>query len=152
MDGGLTPLDTEAILHPGHVYRRLARNPGFRRLWVSQFVSGIGDWLVIGLLIPLVTTLTGGSSFAVAGIMIAKIIPSLLFSSFIGVFVDRFDRRRLMIACDIARAVLTLFLLGLGLSRDALRRVGARPLAMGVLLWIAAGTATLGALRAGWIR
>jgi uncharacterized integral membrane protein (TIGR00698 family) len=48
--------------------------------------------------------------------------------------------------------VLTLFLLGLGLSRDALRRVGARPLAMGVLLWLAARTATLGALRAAWIR
>jgi uncharacterized integral membrane protein (TIGR00698 family) len=48
--------------------------------------------------------------------------------------------------------VLTLFLLGLGLSRDALRRVGARPLALGVLLWIGAGTATLGALRTGWIR
>jgi dTMP kinase len=71
----------------------------------------VGDWLVVGLLIPLVTTLSGGSAFAVAGIMIAKIIPSLLFSSFIGVFVDRFDRRRLMIVCDLARAALTLFLL-----------------------------------------
>lgn len=92
-------------------YTAVLRNRRFRAVWLSQFVSGVGDWLVIGLLIPLVTTLTNGSSFAVAGIMIAKIIPSLLFSSFIGVFVDRFDRRRLMIACDIARAVLTLFLL-----------------------------------------
>ena len=92
-------------------YSAVLRNPRFRVLWLSQFVSGVGDWLVIGLLIPLVTTLTGGSSFAVAGIMIAKIIPSLLLSSVIGVFVDRFDRRRLMIACDIARALLTLFLL-----------------------------------------
>jgi len=92
-------------------YSAVLRNKRFRALWLSQFVSGIGDWLVIGLLIPLVTTLTGGSSFAVAGIMIAKIIPSLLFSSFIGVFVDRFDRRRLMIACDVVRALLTLFLL-----------------------------------------
>src|SRR5574340_1110160 len=95
-------------------YSAVLRNRRFRRLWLSQFVSGIGDWLVIGLLIPLVTTLTGGSSFAVAGIMIAKIIPSLLFSSFIGVFVDRFVRRRLIIACDVARAILTLFLLEIG--------------------------------------
>ena len=92
-------------------YSAVMRNKRFRALWLSQFVSGVGDWLVIGLLIPLVTTLTGGSSFAVAGIMIAKIIPSLLLSSFIGAFVDRFDRRRLMIACDLVRAVLTLFLL-----------------------------------------
>jgi len=92
-------------------YSAVLKNKRFRALWLSQFVSGLGDWLVIGLLIPLVTTLTGGSSFAVAGIMIAKIIPSLLFSSVIGVFVDHFDRRRLMIACDIVRALLTLILL-----------------------------------------
>lgn len=92
-------------------YSAVLRNKRFRALWLSQFVSGVGDWLVVGLLIPLVTTLTGGSSFAVAGIMIAKMVPSLLFSSVIGVFVDRFDRRRLMIACDLIRALLTLFLL-----------------------------------------
>jgi dTMP kinase len=92
-------------------YGAVLRNRRFRALWLSQFVSGLGDWLVIGLLIPLVTTLSGGSPFAVAGIMIAKIIPSLLFSSVIGVFVDRFDRRRLMIACDVVRALLTLILL-----------------------------------------
>ena len=100
-----------ADLHVKVPYAGVLKNRRFRALWLSQFVSGIGDWLVIGLLIPLVTTLTGGSSFAVAGIMIAKIIPSLLFSSLIGAFVDHFDRRRLMIACDVARALLTLILL-----------------------------------------
>ncbi|MDO9108791.1 MAG: MFS transporter [Coriobacteriia bacterium] len=98
-------------------YRRLAANPKFRRLWLSQLVSGIGDWLVIGFLMPLVTTLSGGSSFAVAGIMIAKIIPALLFSSVIGVLVDRFDRRRTMIVADLSRAVLALGLIAIaGLS------------------------------------
>ncbi|MDP2232060.1 MAG: MFS transporter, partial [Actinomycetota bacterium] len=92
-------------------YRRLLRNRRFRRLWVSQFVSGIGDWLVIGFLMPLVSTLSGGSSFAVAGILIAKIVPALFLSSVTGVFVDRFDRRRLMIATDLVRAALTLLLL-----------------------------------------
>lgn len=92
-------------------YLPLLRNSRFRKLWLSQFVSGIGDWLVIGLLIPLVTTLSNGSAFAVAGIMIVKILPSLLLSSVVGVLVDRFDRRRLMIMCDVVRAVLTLGLL-----------------------------------------
>lgn len=95
----------------GTTLGRLAGNSRFRRLWVAQFVSGIGDWLVIGLLIPLVTTLSGGSSFAVAGILIAKIVPALLFSSVTGVLVDRVDRRTVMIVSDVARAVLTLFLL-----------------------------------------
>ena len=114
----MSPKDTpprmqtyEAVEASRGGYRRLLSNSGFRRLWFSQFVSGVGDWLVIGLLMPLVTSLSGGSSFAVAGIMIAKIIPALLFSSVIGVFVDRFDRRRTMIACDLARAALALGLL-----------------------------------------
>lgn len=92
---------------PG-VYRRLFATKSFRRLWISQSVSGIGDWIIIGLLMPLVTQLSGGSSFAVAGILIAKIIPSLFLSSLIGVFVDFFDRRRLMIAMDLMRALLVL--------------------------------------------
>lgn len=103
----------EAVEVSRGAYRRLAANRPFRRLWVSQFVSGVGDWLVIGFLMPLVTALSGGSSFAVAGIMIAKIIPALVFSSVIGVLVDRFDRRRTMIACDVARAVLALGLIAI---------------------------------------
>ncbi len=98
------------ITAPG-AFRRLLSNRQFRLLWFSQFVSGVGDWLVIGFLMPLVTTLSGGSSFAVAGIMIAKIIPALVFSSVTGALVDRFDRRRLMMVCDATRALLTFGLL-----------------------------------------
>ena len=92
-------------------YRRILGKKVFRRLWYSQFVSGIGDWLVIGFLMPLVTSLSGGSSFAVAGILIAKIIPALVFSSLTGVLVDRFDRRRVMIAADLTRASLAVVLI-----------------------------------------
>jgi dTMP kinase len=92
-------------------YRRLLANRSFRNLWIGQTISGVGDWLVIGLLIPLVGDLAPGSSMAVAGIMIAKIIPSLLIGSVLGVLVDRFDRRRLMIACDLINGVLCLGLL-----------------------------------------
>lgn len=89
-------------------YKRLMLNRGFRNMWIGQTISGVGDWLVIGLLIPLVTTLAPGSSMAVAGIMIAKIIPSLLIGSVLGVLVDRFDRKRLMVACDLINGVLCL--------------------------------------------
>lgn len=92
-------------------YRRLAANHDFRRLWMSQFVSGVGDWLVIGLLIPMVTALSGGSSSAVAGILIAKIIPALFLSSVTGVLVDVFDRRRIMMFADLTRVLLVLMLL-----------------------------------------
>jgi dTMP kinase len=92
-------------------YRRLLANRSFRNMWVGQTISGVGDWLVVGLLIPLVSSLAPGSSMAVAGIMIAKIIPSLLIGSVLGVLVDRFDRRRLMIACDIINGILCLGLI-----------------------------------------
>jgi dTMP kinase len=92
-------------------YRRLIASGNFRKLWISQVISGVGDWLVIGLLIPLVLQLSNGSAMAVAGIMIAKIIPSLLYGSILGVLVDRFDRRRLMIVCDLTQMVLALGLL-----------------------------------------
>ncbi|BDG09140.1 YeiH family protein [Anaeromyxobacter paludicola] len=45
--------------------------------------------------------------------------------------------------------VLVLFLIGAGLSRDALRALGLRPVAHGVLLWVAVGVASLGAIQAG---
>jgi uncharacterized membrane protein YadS len=48
--------------------------------------------------------------------------------------------------------VLTLFLLGLGLSREAVARVGARPFVLGVLLWLLTAGATLAAILAGAIR
>ena len=47
--------------------------------------------------------------------------------------------------------VLTLFLLGLGLSRESLARVGLRPLLHGVLLWAGVGGGSLAAIRLGWI-
>ena len=47
--------------------------------------------------------------------------------------------------------VVTLFLIGSGLSRSALLMVGKRPLIQGFILWIVMGTATLGAILVGWI-
>jgi len=108
-----TARDDSAILPKNGAsgaYRRLTKNTNFRKLWYAQFVSGIGDWLVIGFLMPLVTKLSGGSSFAVAGILIAKLIPALILSSVTGVLVDRFDRRKVMIAADLARAALVVVL------------------------------------------
>lgn len=47
--------------------------------------------------------------------------------------------------------VLTLFLIGTGLTRDVLKRVGVRPLAQGILLWLLVSSATLAAIVSGLI-
>lgn len=53
-----------------------------------------------------------------------------------------------------ARALLTLtlFFIGAGLDRRVVRSAGIRPFLHGLLLWLLVGSATLGALKAGWIR
>jgi uncharacterized membrane protein YadS len=57
-----------------------------------------------------------------------------------------------VLAAVASRAlVLTLYLIGLSLSRAGLRAVGWRPLALGVALWLAMGTGTLVAIHAGWL-
>lgn len=48
--------------------------------------------------------------------------------------------------------VVTLFLIGAGLSREALKDVGWRPFAQGILLWLIVGSGTLGAILAGLVR
>jgi len=50
-----------------------------------------------------------------------------------------------------AGLTVTLFLIGTGLSRETLRRVGIRPLAQGVLLWAIVAVGSLGMIRLGWI-
>jgi uncharacterized membrane protein YadS len=52
-----------------------------------------------------------------------------------------------------ARAGLTatLFLIGSSLTRATLKRVGARPLVQGVLLWVVVAALSLALIRAGWV-
>jgi len=54
---------------------------------------------------------------------------------------------------EVARQalVVTLLLIGAGLSRQVLQRVGVRPLLQGVTLWVIVASATLGAIMVGWI-
>jgi MFS family permease len=78
----------------------------FRRLWAGQTISVIGDQVtIIGL--PLVAVLTVGADAAQMGYLAAAgLLPHLLFSLPAGVWLDRVHRRRrLMMATDIARAL-----------------------------------------------
>jgi dTMP kinase len=48
---------------------------------------------------------TAAAGFAVSGVMLARLLPSLVFGPFAGVLVDRFDRRKLMVIADVTRGV-----------------------------------------------
>ncbi len=101
-------------------YRELlASNADFRRLWTGQVVSEVGDWLNNIAVLALVIQLTGASGvgLAVALYAIARHLPLFLFGPFAGVVVDRVNRRSVMIAADLVRALFALaFLLASRLS------------------------------------
>jgi MFS family permease len=82
----------------------LRRNRDFRRLYVASVISLGGDWFLLVALLGLVLRLSGPVA---AGLLVAaQEIPFFLMSPVGGVLADRLDRRRLMIVCDVARAVL----------------------------------------------
>jgi dTMP kinase len=73
-----------------------------------MLVSSLGDWVGFVAVASLVADLGGKrlGALAVAGVMLARLLPSVLFGPFAGVFADRFDRRRLMVSADLARGVM----------------------------------------------
>jgi MFS family permease len=85
----------------------------FRRLWLSHVISSFGDALTNLALLITAQRLTG-STAAVATTAVAVALPQLLFGLFAGVLVDRWDRKRVMIASDLARAFLVLGFLAVG--------------------------------------
>lgn len=71
-----------------------------------MLVSSTGDWIGFVAVTSLVTRVGGGNAgLAVAGVMLARLLPSVIFGPFAGVVVDRFDRKRLMIVADITRGI-----------------------------------------------
>jgi hypothetical protein len=83
---------------------------GYRRVLLAQSVSEIGNWLTNIALIVLVLQLTDHPA-AAALILLTKLVPRVLVYPVGGVLADRFDRRWLMIAADLARAGLAASLL-----------------------------------------
>jgi DHA3 family macrolide efflux protein-like MFS transporter len=82
--------------------------PGFRKLWLAQVVSILGDFLAIFGVINLITFRWHGTPLQVTNVMIAYIIPITIVGPLAGVFVDRWNVKRTMIASDLIRAVLIL--------------------------------------------
>jgi MFS family permease len=91
----------------------LLRNARFLRLWIGQGTSFVGDAVSMVALVVLVVEITGSAS-AVGGALVARLLPTIA-SPLAGVLADRFDRRVVLVAGDLARAVLVL---GLVFARD----------------------------------
>ena len=86
--------------------------PAFRKLWRAMAFSSFGDWLGLLATTALAQQLSNGdyakANFAIAGVFIVRLLPAVILGPIAGVIADRFDRRRLMIICDILRFALYL--------------------------------------------
>jgi MFS family permease len=74
----------------------------FRLLWVGQLVSTAGSWITAVALPLLVLDLTGAATDA-GVIRFAGTLPLLIFSLAVGPIADRYDRRAVLIVCELAR-------------------------------------------------
>src|SRR4051794_10030697 len=85
------------------------RKRDFSLMWSAQLVSTIGSSLTdlaAGILVFRIT----GSALNVGLVLMMTALPTLFVGLFAGVFVDRFDRKRILLASDLIRAVLVLMI------------------------------------------
>ncbi|HLM90554.1 MAG TPA: MFS transporter [Thermoplasmata archaeon] len=96
-------------------FGRALRSRPFFLLWLSQLISQSGDFVFEVALLWLVLEVTG-SVFAVGLVVAVTLLPSVLLGPFLGVFVDRWDRRRMLIVTNVAEGVALAALSGLLLA------------------------------------
>ena len=83
----------------------------FRRLWLAQTVSVLGDFLALFAVQVAIVFRMHGSARDVTGVFIATLAPAVVLGPLAGAFADRWDPRRTMIASDVARGALILLLM-----------------------------------------
>ena len=81
------------------------RNLNFFSIWIGQTVSVVGDFLYMIALMWWVLEKTG-STAAMATVAICSSLPAIVLGPFAGTYVDRVDKRKLLILMDLGRGVL----------------------------------------------
>lgn len=85
----------------------LRTRPRFFRLWVGQCVSELGDWFQLIAVVSIFPT-AGKGAAALAGVFLTRYLTAALVTPFAGWLADRFHRGHVMIAADLARALVAL--------------------------------------------
>src|SRR5262249_21761223 len=85
----------------------LRHNMHFRRLWIGQVISELGTWFSFIAELGVVSKLSG-SVWATMALLVSRLAPVLLIAPFAGALVDRANRKRILIASDLIRALIAL--------------------------------------------
>lgn len=111
-----TPATTRAARESGRYFggwaefrQRIFGTDEFLKLWLAQVVTSTGEW-VFFLVVAIKAAQVGPGTpeGAVALVLLARFGPGFLFGPLAGVLADRWDRRKLMAVCDVARAAIVL--------------------------------------------
>lgn len=106
MSSQADPLQSHEIQKMG--FKEVLKIRDFRLLWLGQVISNFGDSLTGLAVLLLINRLTDGSVSAIAFGAIVQAIPQLTFGLLAGVYVDRMDRKRIMIISDLLRGAMVL--------------------------------------------
>lgn len=99
------PPSSEESSIPPAPWRLFGTRPFFK-LWLAQVFSSLGDWVGLFAILAITAHVSNNSAAAVSLVMGARMLPGFFLATLGGVIVDRFDRRKVMVACDLARAAL----------------------------------------------
>ncbi|MBU4377081.1 MAG: MFS transporter [Candidatus Omnitrophica bacterium] len=91
-------------------FRDVLKNRNFLLLWIGQIISNFGDWLNNMALVALVYKKSPGSTVELAKLLFFIIIPVFIIGPIAGVYVDRWDKKKVMIMADIWRGLLVLLI------------------------------------------
>lgn len=93
------------VTRPFNRLEKLFGTRQFFGLWVAQVVGAAGDWLGLFATIALATRLSEGNEGAAIAIVLAsRVAPGFFLATAAGVLVDRLNRKRVMVFCDLGRA------------------------------------------------
>src|SRR5215204_2770181 len=91
-------------------FRDVLTIPAFRRLWLAQLGSQLGEAIALVAMPLLVYGLTGSAEL-LSLIFILQLLPRVVLAPIAGIIADRLDRRRIILGADLTRAVLVALLL-----------------------------------------
>lgn len=94
----------EASLPPAP-WRVFGTRPYFR-LWLAQVISSTGDWIGLIAILAIAARVSDNSGAAVSLVMMARVVPGFFLGTVGGVLIDRLDRRKVMVFCDVGRATM----------------------------------------------
>jgi len=90
-------------------YLQLLRgNRSFRRLWVGQVISELGNWFNFIAALGLVRVVSHASPEVTTIMLILRLVPFTIFAPLAGAFADRWSRRTVMIVTDLVRVAVAL--------------------------------------------